>query len=187
MDPGSHDLDALAAFAEGRLEGGDRQRVMAHVADCVECRRTLAQLGRALTDGTLQPGSDHPASHGQWARARVWLPIAASVLVGVFAWFLLTTQPETPAGGDSATPVSEDELLRKRGAGRVIAGKTFRIEGGEWVDKDYDPSRALPVVPVRGSAERSALIARVPGLAPFTELGDRVLVVWDGTVYRFEP
>jgi hypothetical protein len=109
------------------------------------------------------------------------------VLVGVFAWFLLTTQPETPAGGDSATPVSEDELLRKRGAGRVIAGKTFRIEGGEWVDKDYDPSRALPVVPVRGSAERSALIARVPGLAPFTELGDRVLVVWDGTVYRFEP
>jgi len=42
-------------------------------------------------------------------------------------------------------------------------------------------------VVIRGADERSALLARIPELTPFTELGDRVVVVWDGTVYRFEP
>jgi hypothetical protein len=187
MDPGSHDLDALAAFAQGRLDGADRQRVMAHLADCVECRRTLAQLGRALADGSLPRSSGLGGGRVEWTRTRVWLPIAASVLVGAFAWFLFATRPQLPDRGESASGVSEEELLRKRGAGRIVAGKTFRLAGGEWVDSDFDPARGMPVTAVRGSVERAALIERVPELAAVAELGDRVLVVWNGTVYRFEP
>lgn len=187
MDHEPHDLDALAAFAEGRLDGADRGRVMAHLADCVECRHMLAHLGRAFADGRLTQSSEPATRRSEWTRTGVWLPIAASVLVGAFAWFLLATEPEGPAGGDSATNVSEEDLLKKRGAGRIIAGRTFQMSGGEWVDSAYDPSRAMPSVAVRGSAARSALLARIPELAPFTELGDRVVVVWNGTVYRFEP
>ncbi|HEY4645265.1 MAG TPA: zf-HC2 domain-containing protein [Steroidobacteraceae bacterium] len=184
-----HDLDLLAAFAEGRLDEPDRQRVITHVAECVECRRTLAHLGRAIADGSLPRAAKRPAAPGiQWSNARVWLPIAASVLVGTFAWFQLATSPDVSTEGESpAAGVSEEELLTKRSGGRIVAGKTFRMTSGEWVDAAFDPSLGVPTVVIRGADERSALLARIPELTPFTELGDRVVVVWDGTVYRFEP
>lgn len=187
VEPGSHDLDALAAFAEGRLDGADRQRVMAHLAECSECRRTLAGLGQALADGTLATGPAIDGRASAWRRPRVWMPIAASVLVGLFAWFLLVTWTEIP-GGDDVTPVSEeDDLLRKRDAALVVAGKTFRRSDGEWVDSDYDSARNLPVITVRGSVDRAARLEQIPELAPYAEIGERVLVVLNDTVYRFEP
>jgi hypothetical protein len=33
--------------------------------------------------------------------------------------------------------------------------------------------------------ERSALLARIPALVPYAALGERVRVVYEGTVYRF--
>jgi hypothetical protein len=68
-----------------------------------------------------------------------------------------------------------------------VAGKTFRMAAGEWVDAAFDPTLGMQTVTIRGSEARSDLLIRIPGLAPFTELGDRVVVVWEGTVYRFEP
>jgi hypothetical protein len=184
-----HDLDLLAAFAEGRLDEPDRQRVIGHVADCVECRRTLAQLGRALAEGGLQNPERRLTTAGiRWSSVRVWLPIAASVLIGTFAWFQFASSPDHSAGGEPpAAGVTEDELLTKRSAGRVVAGKTFRMAAGEWVDAAFDPTLGMQTVTIRGSEARSDLLIRIPGLAPFTELGDRVVVVWEGTVYRFEP
>jgi hypothetical protein len=184
-----HDLDLLAAFAEGRLDEPDRQRVIGHVAECVECRRTLAHLGRALAEGSLQrPASPTVAAGIRWSNPRVWLPIAASVLVGTFAWFQLGTSPDRSISGEPPEAgVTEDELLTKRSAGRIVAGKTFRMTSGEWVDASFDASLGLQSIVVRGAEERSALLARIPELAPFTELGDRVVVVWEGMVYRFEP
>jgi hypothetical protein len=189
MPDAPHDLDLLAAFAEGRLDEPDRQRVIAHATDCIDCRRTLAQLGRALEDGALPQATSRTSAAGiRWSNPRIWLPIAASVLVGTFAWFQLATSPDvgTPEGSQSPG-ISEDELLTKRGAGRVVAGKTFRRVSGEWVDAAFDASLGLQSVVVHGAEERSALLARIPALAPYTELGDRVVVVWEGIVYRFEP
>ena len=179
MQDTSHDPGMLAALAEGRLDGTERERVVAHVADCLECRRTLAALGSAMADGTLSRTTNRPAGPTRWTRPQVWLPIAASVLIASFAWFQYAAvrQPST----------SGEDLLVKRTAGRVVAGKTFRMAGGEWIDASFDLSTALPTVIVRGREERASLLRRVPDLAPYTELGDRVTVVWDGTVYRFEP
>jgi hypothetical protein len=184
-----HDLDLLAAFAEGRLDEPDRQRVIGHVAECVECRQTLAHVGRALAEGRLQTAERRSAAAGiRWTDPRVLLPLAASVLVGTFAWFQLAKSPDRSAGGGPpAAGVPEDELLTTRSAGRVVAGKTFRMTSGEWIDASFDASAGLQSVTVRGAGERSALLARIPDLAPFTELGDRVVVVWEDTVYRFEP
>ena len=174
-----HDPGMLAALAEGRLEGAERERVVAHVADCVECRRTLAALGSAMADGTLtRTARPSAAARTRWTRPQVWLPIAASVLVASFAWFQYVGVQPT---------VNGEDLLVKRSAGRVVAGKTFRMTGGEWIDTGFDLSTALPTVIVRGREERSALLERTPELAPYAELGDRVTVVWQGTVYRLEP
>jgi hypothetical protein len=174
-----HDPGMLAALVEGRLEGAERERVVAHVADCLECRRTLAALGSAMADGTLSATTQRAPVHAPWKRPRVWLPVAASVLIASFAWFQYSSvRPPIDNG---------EELLVKRGAARVVAGKTFRMTGGEWLDTSFDFSTALPTVIVRGREERSAVLQRIPDLAPYSELGDRVTVVFDGTVYRYEP
>lgn len=174
-----HDPGMLAALAEGRIEGTERERVVAHVADCLECRRTLAALGSAMADGTLSRTTRRAAEPARWTRPQVWLPIAASVLIASFAWFQYA--------GIRQPSVSGEDVLVKRSAGRSVGDKTFRMAGGEWIDTSFDLSTALPTVIVRGRDERTALLERIPELAPYAELGDRVTVVWHGTVYRFEP
>lgn len=178
QDP-QHDPGMLAALAEGRLQGLERDRIVTHVADCLECRRTLAALGSAMADGTLSRTTRRAPEHARWTRPQVWLPIAASVLIGSFAWFQYASVRQSSMNGE--------DVLVKRSAGRSVAGKTFRVTGGEWIDTSFDLSTALPTVIARGRDERTALLERIPELAPYAELGDRVTVVWQGTVYRFEP
>lgn len=190
MQKPMHDLEMLAAFIEGRLDGPDKDRMVAHLAACPECRRTLAQLGRAMAEGGLAKGAKQSAGGGlRWSNARIWLPVAASVLVGAFAWFQLAAPPpgERAAAEASGAGPAGEAPGEKRSGGRRIAGKTFRMDSGQWVDTGFDPAAGLPVVAVRGSEQRKDALARVPELAPYLELGDRVLVVWQGTVYRFEP
>ncbi|MGQ0428722.1 MAG: zf-HC2 domain-containing protein [Gammaproteobacteria bacterium] len=190
MQEPTHDLESLAAMVEGRLDDREKERVVAHLAGCPECRRTLAHLGRAVADGGLSQDTNHSGAGGfHWSNARIWLPVAASVLIGAFAWFQLAAPPggERPAAEESGAGPAEDAPGEKRSGGRRVAGKTFRMASGEWIDASFDPTAGLPTVIARGGEERRAVLARVPELAPYTELGDRVLVVWQGTVYRFEP
>jgi putative zinc finger protein len=178
-----HDLDSLAAFVEGRLEGAARERVVAHLSACAECRRTVAQMGRALARGDLPHISRSAAARSRWQSPRVWVALAASALIGSFAWFYTAS-----VMGPGRTPGSTDgDLLARRGAELMVEGKTFRETSGVWTDTSFDPSARLPSVFVRGPEERADRLDRTPELAPFADLGERVVVVWEGTVYHFEP
>ena len=42
----------------------------------------------------------------------------------------------------------------------------------------------LPEVDIGGPDERRRILSRLPALAPYFALGDRVVVVFEGTVYR---
>jgi hypothetical protein len=81
----------------------------------------------------------------------------------------------------------EDLLVKRGGGAHSVAGKSFRLVAGEWVDTAYDPLASLPVVQATGPAERAALLQRVPGLAAYAALGERLLVVHEGIVYRLRP
>jgi hypothetical protein len=80
---------------------------------------------------------------------------------------------------------TDERLLVLRGAQRRVAGKRFRLVSGEWIDADFDSAHFLPEVNVSSADERAALLARLPALTPYAALGERVLVVHEGTVYRF--
>jgi hypothetical protein len=165
-----HDLDCLAALVEGRLGEQERQRVMAHLADCAACRRTFARVSREL------------AAKPRLPKFRPWLPIAASVLlatVGGWLYFSTTRQPAVETGGE--------DLLRRRGTERTVADKTFRLESGVWVDTRFDAAAGLESVSVSGPEQRATILRSTPQLAPYADLGARVIVVWERTVYRFEP
>lgn len=208
-----HDPNDLAAFAEGRLEAGARARMIAHVAECRDCRQTLAELLRA--------GSAAQAGRSVLARPRVWMPVAASVAILATGVLLVTHSrtpsrveqppaparvapgdppapsaqppagavapptPSNPAAGNAAPPSDAGDLLRRRGGERHVAGKTFRLVAGEWIDTAYDPLALLPAVDIRSASQRREVLERIPALQPFASLGTRVTVVLDGTVYRF--
>src|SRR5687768_24778 len=111
-----HDLDSLAALVEGRLGEQDKQRVMAHLADCVECRRTFARVSREFAAGALPSAGGSPKL--RLSRMRTWLPIAASVLLATVGWFYFSTnQRTTVVTGPDSGPGGED-LLRRRGTER---------------------------------------------------------------------
>jgi hypothetical protein len=70
---------------------------------------------------------------------------------------------------------------------RQIAGKTFYLIGDVWTDSSFEDDASLPVVKLKfGEDEYFNLIGREPKLADYFALGQRVVVVWEGKVYRVE-
>jgi Ca-activated chloride channel family protein len=89
---------------------------------------------------------------------------------------------------------AQQEVLRVDGADdedgvsaavNKVGDKTFYMRDGVWVDSEFKPESKLPETAVEfGGDEYFALIKREPQLARFFALGERVVVVYKGRVYR---
>lgn len=102
------DAAELAAFFEGRLDGSRRADVVAHLADCAECRAALGALGRLTTSelpmvpaALLDAAAGRP-SRPRWGRAAAAMAAAACVL---FAVSISRNAPEQP-GTAVSTPAA---------------------------------------------------------------------------------
>ena len=200
-----HDLNLLAAFAENRLDAGERSRVVDHLSRCADCRETVAELVRA---GEAR-GAGPVETRSMLQRPAAWLGLAAAILVAIgltvrfgsrgdepprsvaitptpIAPVPTPTPPPSPTPAPSQPPAAPtpEGLLARRSGERIVAGKTFRLVAGEWIDSTYDRLSDSPVVSVSTAADRDALVLRIPALKPFIALGNRVTVVFDDTVYR---
>jgi len=188
-------LAALAAFIDQRLSDDERREMAAHLATCGRCRDIVGQLARARA----------PAASDRWKRA---LPLAASVVLvtaigGVYLVMTPSNQqssparapgvtlagdpvtapsvtPPVPAPGPAAVPSTAPEDRPRSVGEKSIAGKTFRIVAGEWIDAAYRAADGLPVVTVSSRADFNMY----PELVAFTALGRRFTVVVNDTVYR---
>jgi Putative zinc-finger len=210
---GGHDLNAIAAYAERRLDDNERALVERHLVGCEECRATLATYARGASAVSETRGT-RPASGFRFDRTS-WLALAATAVLAVGVSFYMRTElpeptqplgraPESPAGGTVGPPVQSPAarvpspvsappragdragLSTTRGGQRQVGGKTFRLEAGAWVDSTYDARKALPTTDVSGIEARAALLRDKPALKPYAALGAQVTVVLDGVVYRFD-
>jgi hypothetical protein len=98
----------------------------------------------------------------------------------------LPPPPPTPSVTPSQPPPVDPGTTRRSANEREIGGRRFKLEAGTWIDTGYDQFALLPVVDVKTTADRDALIAKTPALKPYLDLGPRVTVVHQGTVYRFD-
>jgi hypothetical protein len=95
------------------------------------------------------------------------------------------------AGPMKSEPRSESKTEREiasdeksAGEKRSVGGRTFRRQGGAWIDTAYNSSRATVNVS-RGSEQYRALLADEPSLRTIAEqLSGEVIVVWKGRAYR---
>jgi hypothetical protein len=66
-----------------------------------------------------------------------------------------------------------------------VGGKTFYLREGVWTDSEFQPSASLPETVVKFSSdEYFALLKQKPQLSTFFSLGERVIVILDGRIYR---
>lgn len=71
---------------------------------------------------------------------------------------------------------------------RRVSGKTFYLLNGVWTDAEFKAEARLPETALTfGSDEYFAVLKREPRIAEFFALGERVVVVLDGRVYRVTP
>ena len=68
---------------------------------------------------------------------------------------------------------------------KTAGGKTFYLRDGVWTDSEFKVGTRLPETVVKfGSDDYFALLKQKPQLASFFSLGERVVVVLDGRIYR---
>lgn len=98
-----------------------------------------------------------------------------------------STEPARRVPGVAEAPL-DPSLLALRGATKRVEGKTFRLEGGEWVDDAHEPDSGVkPVEIPRGSMAYQTALAVHPALARYADVGPRVVVVIDSIAYRILP
>jgi hypothetical protein len=93
-------LEEIAALAEGRLRGEERDRLVGHLAGCEECREVLAATAGVLEDSVAVP-SDRIAAVSP-LRRRPWLPFAmaaasAALVLGTLTVYQRTAPPRLPS------------------------------------------------------------------------------------------
>ena len=79
------------------------------------------------------------------------------------------------------------ETESRSSAIRTAGGKTFYLREGIWTDSEFKAGSTLPQTAVKfGSDEYFTLLKQKPRLAEFFSLGERVIVIFEGRIYRVD-
>ena len=143
----------------------------------------LALEGRETTMNITPGATPQPMSRGRLGgmnKSRPPAAMAESVTV------------TTGAGAVQQSKMVRDqkdaEVLKADDAAsaiRRVAGKTFYLRDDVWVDSELTPDSKLPETALTfGSDAYFELLKQKPKLAEYFSLGERVVVVFEGKVYR---
>ena len=147
-------LEEVAAFAEGRLRGAERERLIAHLAGCADCREVLAE--------TIETAEELDAT----ARPRFpWLARGAAAA----ATFIVVGAVVVSQRNATRSPPSPDEWLAEMPAAASLAPHVW---GGVRMRGAGDPGEIFPQ-----STELGALLVdlRVASAAGDVASGSDVL------------
>jgi hypothetical protein len=80
---------------------------------------------------------------------------------------------------------TEDDEIIKTGTVKKVGAKTFYLENNVWVDSEFKEEAKLNEIKFTfASDEFFNLITKETALAQFFALGEQVVVIWKGKVYR---
>lgn len=157
------------------LEPG--MRPMGVVADSAETQRRRVQpRDKVMGNVSVEP----PASMPEPAKRA---PLAMNSPVAGREAVQLSKEQEALRQADKLA-LPDEQASRQA---HTVAGRTFYLRDGVWTDSEFKAGAGLTEVKVKfGSDEYFNLLSREPKLADFFALGQRVVVVWKGQVYRVE-
>ncbi len=133
----------------------------------------LPKMGRTRRE------NDPRANAARDANARMKAappPVSATTGAGAVA---LSRQAREQQDADMITISPSQESVR------TVGGKTFYLRDGVWTDSEYKADARLPETKTLFAGDDYfALVRREPKLAAFFALGEHVVVVFEGRVYR---
>ena len=192
----SDDNDFLPRLWASRRVGWLLEQIRSN-GETKETRDEVVELGTRY--GLVTPYTSYLATDGSMANVRRDAPMAADMMVsgmkktaaksGAGAVTLSTQQNEMKMNTRAVASEDKDEkeqiVLRNTLSNQFIANKNFTNQNGVWIDSDYSETARLSEVSVKfASDEYFNIVGSEPALAPYFSLGDQVVVVWKGKVYR---
>ena len=94
-------------------------------------------------------------------------------------------QMNTQAVAGDDKDEKEQIIVRNTAQNQFVANRNFINQNSVWVDSEFNETSRLSEVSIKfASDDYFKLIEREPGLAPYLSLGEQVVVVWKGKVYR---
>jgi Ca-activated chloride channel family protein len=162
-----------------------------------ETRDEVVELGTRY--GLVTPYTSYLATDGSMANIRKDAPMAAGLArdaakkvaeksgAGAVQYSVQQNSMQSNARAVASEDKDEKEqiVLRNTVNNQFVANKNFINQSGVWVDSDFAESTHLSEVLIKfASDDYFKLIEREPALAPYLSLGEQVVVVWKGKVYR---
>jgi hypothetical protein len=96
----------------------------------------------------------------------------------------VAVQQSKAARAQQEAAFAKDDDTR-RDVVRRVEGKTFYLIDGVWTDSEFKAGSGLPETTLTfGSEEYFALLKQNPKLGSYFSLAERVVVVFEGRVYR---
>lgn len=140
----------------------------------------LATDGSFQIDGASGENNVVPPSISGVARQKSAAPTAAMDVSGRQA----VSESLRAQEKKDMRSLADDEAQTSRDV-RKVDLKTFYLFGGVWTDGEFDPKAGLDEVKLTfGSDEYFDLVSQQPDLAKYLSLGEQVVIVWKGKVYR---
>ncbi|HXH70497.1 MAG TPA: VIT and VWA domain-containing protein, partial [Pyrinomonadaceae bacterium] len=147
-------------------------------------RENRSTISRLQTDGTSNTVvSDLPLNSRSIARKSKAKPEPlAAAATGRAA---VEASKEAKQLQLQTTADSDDDEVITTGTVKKVGAKTFYLENNVWIDSEFKEDAKLKEIKiVFASNEFFALITKETALAQFFALGEQVLVVWKGNIYR---
>ncbi|MDQ3374844.1 MAG: hypothetical protein M3521_13270, partial [Acidobacteriota bacterium] len=148
-----------------------------------EDRRTFAlQQSNRSVDSTV---SDLPLNGRSISRNRA-LPATMSVKrEAASGRSAVEASKEAKKKQSAETVIYEDDETIKSGTVKKVGTKTFYLENDVWIDSEFKEESKMPETKLTfASKEFFDLIDAETELAQFFSLGEQVVVVWRGKIYR---
>jgi Ca-activated chloride channel homolog len=158
----------------------------------------LALESNAVVDGVMRTEADQRPVNGRTANR----PMSSSNQPGGFMGGAMASPAPQEAAKATTGAVAVRQSRRDRAQQEVVSitaedkdtssslvrnvgAKTFYLRDGIWTDAEFKTDARKPETTLAfGSDEYFALLKREPKLAEFFALGERVIVVYNGRVYR---
>lgn len=97
----------------------------------------------------------------------------------------LSVQQNAQQSNATLAPSSKNVYVANTATNQFVGAKNFYNQNGVWQDAEFKPETKLPEQTFKfGSEEFYALLRKEKDLAQFLALGEQVVVVWKGNVYR---
>ncbi|MDX6270980.1 MAG: Ca-activated chloride channel [Acidobacteriota bacterium] len=145
-------------------------------------RRAQAKSG---VGGAGAGGGNAPVMNAPVEAAPPMMPRPVSTPMPTTGAAAVKDSKRERARQESVRADEDDESASSSGVMRKVAGKTFYLRDDVWTDAEFKADGSLPETTlVFGSDAYFDLLKRERKLAEFFALGERVVVVYKGQVYR---